>query len=88
MAFTQLEVSTHSRPKAAGEVFNEVGNLIVVSTHSRPKAAGTVGRAKTLFQTFQHTAARRRLECLILRSEMEMEFQHTAARRRLATLTA
>ena len=35
---------------------------INVSTHSRPKAAATMGRAKTLFQTFQHTAARRRLK--------------------------
>ena len=33
-------VSTHSRPKAAGEVAAENYGRFAVSTHSRPKAAG------------------------------------------------
>ena len=35
-----LNVSTHSRPKAAGKVIMKKYELITVSTHSRPKAAG------------------------------------------------
>ncbi len=35
-------VSTHSRPKAAGEAFNVRLFLETVSTHSRPKAAGPI----------------------------------------------
>ena len=34
-------VSTHSRPKAAGNSPRASGRLYVVSTHSRPKAAGS-----------------------------------------------
>ena len=33
-------VSTHSRPKAAGNMGYQVGRICHVSTHSRPKAAG------------------------------------------------
>ena len=36
----ELKVSTHSRPKAAGENNADTKVFIVVSTHSRPKAAG------------------------------------------------
>ena len=57
-----VQVSTHSRPKAAGWAcaFNWLINT--VSTHSRPKAAGSHERAGTVRRTmFQHTAARRRL---------------------------
>ena len=35
-----IEVSTHSRPKAAGFDGNTIGFSNEVSTHSRPKAAG------------------------------------------------
>ena len=54
-------VSTHSRPKAAGKtcIAKRIG--IDVSTHSRPKAAGSVSRIFKRKETFQHTAARRRL---------------------------
>ena len=34
--------------------------------------------------TFQHTAARRRLDCIWARDSLSLLFQHTAARRRLA----
>ena len=35
-------VSTHSRPKAAGQHFLHLSSIIFVSTHSRPKAAGWI----------------------------------------------
>ena len=35
-----LQVSTHSRPKAAGFFVDNKSQLVNVSTHSRPKAAG------------------------------------------------
>ncbi len=38
--------------------------------------------------TFQHTAARRRLGEMALKSASDFLFQHTAARRRLAWLQA
>ena len=34
-----MTVSTHSRPKAAGQSYTVGEDRIVVSTHSRPKAA-------------------------------------------------
>ena len=34
------DVSTHSRPKAAGSPIQENISVEIVSTHSRPKAAG------------------------------------------------
>ena len=49
---TLQAVSTHSRPKAAGVVYNDFNTYITVSTHSRPKAAG-IGR-------FRRSAVRRR----------------------------
>ena len=41
----RLDVSTHSRPKAAGKCFFNVVQPTKVSTHSRTKAAG--GKAKS-----------------------------------------
>ena len=38
-SFRTLEVSTHSRPKAAAFFIKRKRNFVVVSTHSRPKAA-------------------------------------------------
>ena len=35
-----INVSTHSRPKAAGKKLFYSNITIIVSTHSRPKAAG------------------------------------------------
>ena len=55
-------VSTHSRPKAAGFFPHVIGLLGMVSTHSRPKAAGLLTEQPPPFKSFQHTAARRRLE--------------------------
>ena len=54
-------VSTHSRPKAAGNQSNHFFPLFQVSTHSRPKAAGNIIVDIVPVRAFQHTAARRRL---------------------------
>ena len=100
------EVSTHSRPKAAGVRAYAKGGKSRVSTHSRPKAAGAGARihARGLvcfntqppeggwsrggfesgrYDEFQHTAARRRLDALLVAGQTVRLFQHTAARRRL-----
>ena len=37
-----IDVSTHSRPKAAADINPVHGDTVTVSTHSRPKAAGYV----------------------------------------------
>ena len=37
-----IQVSTHSRPKAAGNVLKCLDGPAIVSTHSRPKAAGAL----------------------------------------------
>ena len=54
-------VSTHSRPKAAGNKWFVVRSGTDVSTHSRPKAAGSFPDTVFVRIEFQHTAARRRL---------------------------
>ena len=54
-------VSTHSRPKAAGKPLSDGLQFVMVSTHSRPKAAGNEVGDEIVEQLFQHTAARRRL---------------------------
>ena len=55
------EVSTHSRPKAAGKGVILAAQKSDVSTHSRPKAAGAAQPFAGSMSLFQHTAARRRL---------------------------
>ena len=78
------DVSTHSRPKAAGIVIKVNGNNCSVSTHSRPKAAGgTNYRCPTQDLWFQLTAARRRLVFMANPFRTQSKFQLTAARRRL-----
>ena len=59
----RYSVSTHSRPKAAGMYMLLKPGHTAVSTHSRPKAAGSVFLVAGSNAMFQHTAARRRLEC-------------------------
>ena len=57
-----INVSTHSRPKAAEIAFNLELKYGSVSTHSRPKAAGyAMYQGAEESRVFQHTAARRRL---------------------------
>ena len=78
-------VSTHSRPKAAGKLLDARHASPFVSTHSRPKAAGCMKLSVMARRCrFQHTAARRRLGTYSHGTHPHQEFQHTAARRRLA----
>ena len=49
-------VSTHSRPKAAGNPDISPRNLRQVSTHSRPKAAGFIDKnEKRQFEVSTHS---------------------------------
>ena len=51
---------------------------VVVSTHSRPKAAGALALQGTVLKTFQHTAARRRLEVVsIARNALQSVSTHS-----------
>ena len=76
-------VSTHSRPKAAGQRGTICFYFTGVSTHSRPKAAGACQAQNRQRNPFQLTAARRRLGRCINRAAIDRAFQLTAARRRL-----
>ena len=78
------DVSTHSRPKAAGVTFLPVAIPETVSTHSRPKAAGLVmGNAKPLLESFNTQPPEGGwLQEMSVDLSAEL-FQHTAARRRL-----
>ena len=81
-------VSTHSRPKAAGKLLDARHASPFVSTHSRPKAAGCMKLSVMARRCrFQHTAARRRLGTYSHGTHPHQEFQHTAARRRLGCQT-
>ena len=40
---SEVTISTHSRPKAAGTFITDSKGRLIVSTHSRPKAAGIRG---------------------------------------------
>ncbi len=77
-------VSTHSRPKAAGQVFYTKNQARLVSTHSRPKAAGRQDNCLPLqvacFNT-QPPEGGWRLNKI--QAGFCVWFQHTAARRRL-----
>ena len=78
------EVSTHSRPKAAGIFINDVSKHIKVSTHSRPKAAGAIIIDLMYEQKVStHSRPKAAGQSLFLRL-YKNQFQHTAARRRLA----
>ena len=108
--FFEVVVSTHSRPKAAGRSLFVVRLFHLVSTHSRPKAAGGVGSKNSscycrfntqppeggwsawlccpcmwLVSTHSRPKAAGRVRHTILRRYMS--FQHTAARRRLEPLS-
>ena len=59
-------VSTHSRPKAAALHRAACQDAIDVSTHSRPKAADATHKLICHDVLFQHTAARRRLQPMMV----------------------
>ena len=56
--------SFNTQPPEGGWILEVPCYVVVsrVSTHSRPKAAGPVCRQSPMLHTFQHTAARRRLD--------------------------
>ena len=61
------EVSTHSRAKAADAIKAVNSGQASVSTHSRAKAAEYgLSNLKMALQSFQHTAARRRLTPILV----------------------
>ena len=80
-------VSTHSRPKAAGQdkdtVFDD--SDLFQHTAARRRLGIALFLACALLM-FQHTAARRRLVIKKAFERYNVQFQHTAARRRLAWL--
>ena len=82
-----ITVSTHSRPKAAGEVDLWL-NMACKCFNTQPPEGGWKKKLKQKQKRpeFQHTAARRRLEALRDKIALIDGFQHTAARRRLVLL--
>ena len=80
----ELDVSTHSRPKAAGVAKGWLQKMREVSTHSRPKAAGTATRCwQTLTACFNTQPPEGGWRPLWQTGSRFEKFQHTAARRRL-----
>ena len=77
-------VSTHSRPKAAGKE-ERVKFAFDCGFNTQPPEGGwpLFIPITKLDRSFQHTAARRRLETLFTLLVIYIWFQHTAARRRL-----
>ena len=78
-------VSTHSRPKAAGNVGFAGQVPLVLCFNTQPPEGGwsLYGELCVTDFMFQHTAARRRLAKSEKQGEVRPGFQHTAARRRL-----
>ncbi len=76
-------VSTHSRPKAAGQADRHHGVTAIVSTHSRPKAVGS-SCAKMSIKELVSTRSRPKAAGLMPPPKTTtIWFQLTAARRRL-----
>ena len=82
--FVVICVSTHSRPKAAGNplVYAPVAND--VSTHSRPKAAGSPSFIRLIRLSVSTHSRPKAAGNAQTASGIFFWFQHTAARRRLA----
>ena len=85
VSIQRTSVSTHSRPKAAGQCcFYEI-QACFVSTHSRPKAAGTLQPHAVRFAWVSTHSRPKAAGChFVLTGSWHDVFQHTAARRRLA----
>ena len=80
-----FRVSTHSRPKAAEELQDELERKDKVSTHSRPKAAVPRYRlGKPSILCFNTQPPEGGCPPIALGALEQLLFQHTAARRRLA----
>ena len=80
---TQQMVSTHSRPKAAGQAYAPFRRDLVFQHTAARRRLGLRFSAICTTQAFQHTAARRRLVSSTSCTHTNNQFQHTAARRRL-----
>ena len=81
--YCDTAVSTHSRPKAAGQNQLHLSHVCLVSTHSRPKAAGGQGGEQHLGQSVS-THSRPKAAGITPDAQWPLfKFQHTAARRRL-----
>ena len=82
---TAYIVSTHSRPKAAGYIYQARMLSYQYSFNTQPPEGGwkTIKADMIMNPRFQHTAARRRLALAFRRLAWWRGFQHTAARRRL-----
>ena len=79
------EVSTHSRPKAAGAYARASATVTNVSTHSRPKAAGRCySRRRRNANRFNSQPPEGGWLATTARRAALTTFQLTAARRRLA----
>ena len=84
-AYQFVAVSTHSRPKAAGEVAKQSAAAAEVSTHSRPKAAGNSRLQYGMqFVVSTHSRPKAAGPSKVASNTVLFSFQHTAARRRLA----
>ena len=79
-----INVSTHSRAEAAAIAYLTC-SAVIVGFNTQPRGGGCYQISHNILnvQTFQHTAARRRLLIDILPVGIWVMFQHTAARRRL-----
>ena len=79
-----LRVSTHSRPKAAGAA-KKPSCANQASFNTQPPEGGWDDELPEWQRefSFQHTAARRRLDVVSSQGKGGTWFQHTAARRRL-----
>ena len=86
---TKIQVSTHSRPKAAGRALS-CNPYQTSRFNTQPPEGGWLKTSCTIrhWFTFQHTAARRRLAALSRWCRRRNWFQHTAARRRLGLVHA
>ena len=83
-ALSELQVSTHSRPKAAGHENHDNWKQFHVSTHSRPKAAGDeLIQQEQPNGCFNTQPPEGGWTSPILTLTKRLKFQHTAARRRL-----
>ena len=79
-----IMVSTHSRPKAAGNADGSKRRYEFVSTHSRPKAAGaSVVQGRNQIQCFNTQPPEGGWLSAMAQPTLLQWFQHTAARRRL-----
>ena len=84
---TAPPVSTHSRPKAAGDRVIDEHTVTDVSTHSRPKAAGLTAFFPFNFSPVSTHSRPKAAGSTSAINAPVSAFQHTAARRRLGNIS-